>query len=182
MNLIINLIYIVCLWTGINNAPVYLTQSGTIQFKSEAPLETIEAKSNVLKGAVDGGNNTFAFTIDMNTFDGFNSPLQKVHFNENYLESKLYTKASFIGKIIEDVDLNSQGVQIIRAKGKLNIHGVEQERIIKCTLDIVGGNMKINANFSVMLKDHNITIPRIVYQKISEEIQVLVSAELKLQP
>ena len=182
MNLITNLFYIVCFWTSIIKAPVYLTQSGTIQFKTEAPLETIEAKSNVLKGAVDGGNNTFAFTIDMNSFEGFNSPLQKVHFNENYLESKIYTKATFIGKIIEDVDLNSQGLQTIRAKGKLNVHGVEQERIIKCTINIDGGTMKLNANFSVMLKDHNITIPRIVYQKISEEIKVLVSAELKLQP
>lgn len=182
MNILINLLLLITSWVSAPNAPVYLTQEGTIKFKSDAPLEMIEATSNELKGAVDGGNNTFAFTVEINSFKGFNSPLQLVHFNENYMESKTYPKATFIGKIIEEVDLNKPGEQTIRAKGKLTVHGIEQERIIKSTISVSGNVLKLTSNFTVILQDHNITIPRIVHQKIAEEIQVQVSAELKLQP
>ncbi len=69
------------------------------------------------------------------------------------------------------------GVYSIRAKGILNIHGVEQERIIKVDLRISKEVIYANANFTVLLQDHNITIPRVVFQKIAEEIKVNVNIE-----
>ena len=116
--------------------------------------------------------------MDVKTFEGFNSPLQREHFNENYMESKKYPKASFTGKIIEAIDFQKDGTYSIRAKGQLNIHGVEQERIIKSQLEVSGNKIKIQSTFSVPLSDHNITIPKIVYQKIAEEITITVDAEL----
>ncbi len=65
---------------------IFLIETGKISFKSEAPLELIQAVSNDLAGAINPANHTFAFTIPMNTFDGFNSALQKEHFRENERE------------------------------------------------------------------------------------------------
>ncbi len=42
--------------------------------------------------------------LKVNSFKGFNSALQKEHFNENYMESENFPYASFEGKIIEDID------------------------------------------------------------------------------
>ncbi|MEZ4888401.1 MAG: YceI family protein [Chitinophagales bacterium] len=153
--------------------------SGTIYFKSDAPLELIEAQSKSLKGIIDTKQRTFAYTVSIESFEGFNSPLQREHFNENYMETNLFPKATFSGKIIENVDFESDGVYEVRAKGKLNIHGVEQERIIKATLQINGGQMEVHSKFTVPLTDHNITIPRIVEQKIATEIYVEINAQFE---
>jgi polyisoprenoid-binding protein YceI len=97
----------------------------------------------------------------MNSFQGFNGPLQKEHFNENYIETGIYPDASFSGKIIEDDDLSKDGEYVVRAKGLLTVHGVSQERIIRSNLSVKQGKMKLNTSFTVLLVDHNIKIPRI---------------------
>lgn len=161
---------------------VYQCTTGSIQFKSEAPLELIEARSTQLLGAINPANQTFAWSVDVLSFSGFNSTLQREHFNENYLESSRYPKATFAGKIIEKIDFDKDGVYSVRAKGKLNVHGVEQERIIKGQLERKGRKLHISASFSVPLTDHNITVPKIVYQKIAQEILITVDADLVLKP
>lgn len=158
--------------------PVFRCETGKIAFKSDAPLEVIQAKSNKLRGILDPERNTFAWTVEIASFEGFNSPLQREHFNENYLETALYPKATFSGKIIETVNFSQNGSYAVRAKGKLNIHGVEQERIVKGQLDVNGSTVRLTAEFTVPLADHDIAIPKVVYQKIAEEIVVTVEAVL----
>lgn len=156
----------------------YKLAEGSVYFKSDAPLELIEAESGEIKGIIDVDKRTFAFTIPMNSFKGFNSALQREHFNENYLESVKFPNATFSGKIIEQTDLTKDGEYIVRAKGKLSIHGIEQERIIKSTVVVSDGKMKVTSRFTVLLKEHEIDIPRIVFQKIAEEIEVKITATL----
>ena len=62
---------------------VWIIQTGQIHFRSEAPLEVIEATSKELKGVIDTKNRTFAFTIDVKSFNGFNDLLQQNHIYEN---------------------------------------------------------------------------------------------------
>ena len=124
--------------SGLKSQPVtiYLTTSGRIDFRSDAPLEIIRASSNDLLGLIDISKNNFSFKVVIRSFQGFNSPLQKEHFNENYLESDKYPDASFKGKIIEDADLTVDGTYEVRAKGNLTIHNVTQERIIKSVVTV----------------------------------------------
>ena len=171
---------LVCLfiWSSSPAQNYYRVEDGTIDFRSDAPLELIEASSGNLRGIINPEDNTFAFAVKASTFQGFNSPLQREHFNENYLESKKYPEATFTGKIIEHIDLSKPGNYTIRAKGKLNVHGVEQERIIKSEVVSSGNTLEVSSNFTVLLEEHNIRIPKIVYQKIAEEIQVHIHATL----
>lgn len=162
-------------------APLFVAKNGSISFKSEAPLELIEARSGKMKGVINPAEQTFAFSVSNETFEGFNSALQREHFNENYMESAKFPNSSFSGKIIETIDFTTDGTHNVRAKGKLLVHGVEQERIIKATLQIRKGVITVSSNFTVPLADHNITIPKIVYQKIAEEIQVNINAVLQPQ-
>lgn len=158
---------------------LFQIQSGKAYFISEAPLEVIEATSDQLRGVIDTEKRTFAFAVKIRSFQGFNSPLQREHFNENYMESHRFPEATFSGKIIESIDFSRDGDYSIRAKGGLNIHGVERERIIKSNLKIEKGKMLIQSTFTILLEEHDISIPRIVFQKIAEEIKVLVEAELR---
>ena len=155
---------------------LFISEQGRVRFTSDAPLELIEAESGQLRGLIDTEARTFAFTIDMLSFQGFNSPLQREHFNEIYMETEKFPKSSFAGKIIEEVDFEMPGTYSIRAKGKLTVHGVEQERIIRCDLVVAEGSIDVDTQFSILLREHDIRIPRVFHQKIAEEIQVRARA------
>jgi len=157
---------------------VFNVSRGSIDFRSDAPLELIKASSSKLRGKFDPVRKQFAFTVKVNSFEGFNSPLQKEHFNENYMESDKFPDANFSGRIIEDIDITKDGVYTIRAKGNLVVHGVSKERIIKSQLTISGKQINIQSNFTVLLNDHNILIPKVVHENLASEIKVEVKAEL----
>lgn len=158
---------------------IYVARKSKVDFISDAPLELIKASSVKLQGLIDAEKRTFAFSIPAESFKGFNSPLQQEHFYENYMETKTHPASKFEGKIIEQIDFSLDGNYTIRAKGKLTIHGVEQERIIKVQMRIAKGIIYTDAAFTVLLQDHNIMIPKVVFQKIAEEIKVSVNAEFE---
>lgn len=152
---------------------------GRLQFKSDAPLEMIQAESKDLIGVIDTEKNAFAFSIYMNTFEGFNNPLQKVHFNENYVESEKFPKSTFSGKIIESIDYTKPGTYNVRAKGNLSIHGISAERTINAKLIIKADRtISIQSTFEVGLEDHEIQIPSIVNQKVAESIILDLNIDL----
>jgi len=157
------------------------TEKGEINFVSNAELELIKAVSNKLRGVVDLATNHFAFSVQVNSFEGFNSELQREHFNEKYIESEKFPRMTFRGKIIEQVDFSTDGIYEVRAKGDLDIHGQTQTRIIKSRIIIDEGLIRIEASFKVPLADHNISVPRIVNQKIATEIEVVLKANMMLQ-
>lgn len=157
---------------------IFSTRNGTISFRSEAPLEVISASSSKMEGVIDITAHTFAFTVSIRSFIGFNNGLQQQHFYENYMETDKYPTATFTGKIIEQVDLAVPGTYQVRAKGQLTIHGRSKERIIKTELITTGSEIRATTHFLVPLVDHEIEVPRIVNQKIAEEIEVKVEATL----
>jgi YceI-like domain len=157
---------------------IYITGNGSISFRSDAPLELIKASSKELKGAIDTEKKTFAFKVRIRSFEGFNSPLQREHFNENYLQSEKFPEAEFSGKIIEDINFAVPGKYTVRAKGIFLIHGIAQERIIKSELEIKDNSIFIKTAFTVLLNDHKILIPKVVNEKLANEIKVEVMAQL----
>jgi hypothetical protein len=167
-----------CLLLSAEAQNKFSTSTGEIKFVSKAQLELISAASNKMQGAIDPATNKFAFLVSIQSFEGFNSELQRKHFNENYLESEKFTTAKFSGKIIEQVDYSKDNSFEVRAKGELDIHGQKQTRIIKSKMTIKGNQIIIEAHFLVPLSDHSITIPKIVSQKIATEIEVDINSTL----
>src|SRR5690606_1209041 len=110
---------------------------------------------------------------------GFNSPLQREHFHENYLESFRYPEIVFSGKIIEDINLGKDGKHVVRAKGKLTIHGISVDRIIYANITVKNERIEITSDFKVALADHDIKIPRVVNDKLATEIFIVVKSTLE---
>lgn len=161
------------------SSTIFTARDGKAYFLSDAPLEMISATSNSLIGILSLEDRRFSFSIPVNTFEGFNSALQQTHFNDDYLETDIYPNATFKGKIIEEVDLSEPGSYRIRAKGKLDIHGLVHDRIIRCDLVVEAERISVKAQFTVYLDNHDIKIPSILNQKIAEEIQVEISFDMK---
>lgn len=160
----------------------FTISQGTIKFASKAQLELIQANSNQLQGIINPTSNQFAFLVNIKSFQGFNSGLQRQHFNENYMESEKFPVAKFSGKIIEQVNFTTDNTIEVRAKGELEIHGQKQIRIIKAKITVKGNQLAVEAHFLVPLSDHSITIPKIVSQKIATEIEVDINALLSQEP
>lgn len=171
-NLIFILLFLSAFPAHVQDEGVYITSQCHIEFISDAQLELIQAESDHVLGALNTNERSFAFRIPIREFEGFNTSLQKTHFNDEFMESDVYPNASFSGKIIEEVDLSVPGRYTVRAKGKLNIHGVVNDRIIRCRVTVADNSITVKGEFTVFLDDHNITIPSILNQKIAEEIKV----------
>ncbi len=115
----------------------------------------------------------------MKTFNGFNNPLQQVHFYENYLETTSFPESVFKGFIVESIDPKFRGKIRVRAKGDFTIHGVTKEMIIETNLDVREDAIIFSTDFKLRLDEFNIDVPNIVKQKIAETILVTVNGRLE---
>ena len=99
MKLIIT-IFCCFLFVAISNSQErYLTKNGAINFFSKTVLEDITADNNQVLSIVDATNGKMAISILMKSFL-FKKALMQEHFNENYVESDKYPKATFTGTIL----------------------------------------------------------------------------------
>ena len=154
----------------------YITKQGTISFFSHSIIEDIEAENNQILSIVDLENGAIAISTLMKSFM-FEKSLMQEHFNENYIESDEFPKATFSGKItnIEDL-INKEKVSI---EGNLTIHGISNEIKLVANIEIEGENVSLNGVFSVLVSDYDIKIPSVVRNNIAKTIEITFSLNHK---
>lgn len=158
-------------------AQLFSTAVGSISFFSKTPVENIEAQSAQTLSVLNVKTKDMAFSVGNTSFK-FQNKLMEEHFNEKYMESEKYPQSTFKGRINEDVDLTKDGEYTVTVTGKLNIHGVEQERTVPGTVLVKDGTITLGSMFKVKVVDHKIQIPKLVLAKIAEEIEVKIDAKL----
>lgn len=171
------IIITVCI-TTVANAQKYFTKSGNISFSSKAPLETIEAINNTVTCVLDT-KGTLDFIVQIKGFV-FSKALMQQHFNENYMESDKFPKATFKGTFdSKAISYNTNGVYSINVKGKLSIHGIDKD--INTIGVITVSQEKINAKsvFNITLSDYGITIADMAKGKIANDVTINVHAALQ---
>ena len=99
------------------------------------------------------------------------------HFNENYLESDKYPKASFKGKIndLSKANFTKDGVYTVEVSGDLTMHGVTNKISTPGTITVRSGIITAAADFKLKLADYKISIPKIVKDNIAEVIDIKLS-------
>ena len=159
------------------NAQVYVSDSCTVSFFSSAPLEDIEAVSNMPEGstysAFNSNNGGLFFKIPMKSFR-FENGLMEEHFNENYVESDKYPYASFKGTLIIEG-------QNAKAEGVFKVHGVEKERSFVGEWVKMREKRILKGAFIVKTRDHKIKIPKLLIRNIAEEIKVNIYCEFAVK-
>lgn len=148
-----------------------IDKAGKIRFFSEAPLEDIEATTNEALAALDMSSQQVAVSMWMKTFH-FDKSLMEEHFNENYVESDKYPKATFTGTLMQSVDYSKKGTIEVPVEGKMTIHGVTNpvKSIVK--LEISDKVIKAETVFVIAVADYKVKIPSIVIENIAEEVEV----------
>jgi polyisoprenoid-binding protein YceI len=162
------------------SAQSYMTEDGYVEFKSSAPLLTFKGISNHLTGLIDLDKNLVDFYVDLTTLDtGIN--LRNRHMRDSYLETDKYPFAEFTGTITSGFDYESEGEQAVTVQGDFTIHGVTKEMTITGTLKRVTDGLELNASWKVLLEDHNINKPRVVFYELADEQEVTIKGILKIQ-
>ncbi len=152
------------------------TKSASISFFSKAPLETITAVNNQVMAVLHPQTGEMQFSVIIKSFQ-FKKALMEEHFNENYLESHKYPKASFKGKITDMNKLNfaKDGTYAVTVMGDLTIHGVTKSVTVPGTISIKNGMASSSSKFNLKLADYNISIPRLVKDNIAETVELTVN-------
>ena len=119
---------------------LYTTRTGFIGFYSKTAMEDIKAENNQVFAVIDGGKKNIAFALLLKGFV-FTKELMQEHFNENYVESDKYPKASFNGTYTGDVPLNKDGVYKVLVKGNLTLHNVTKPVEAPATIEVKGGKL-----------------------------------------
>lgn len=159
-------------------AQKYIDKTTEVSFFSSTPMEDIDAKTSSAVSIIDASTGAMEFAVLIKAFQ-FEKELMQEHFNENYMESEKFPKASFKGKItnLSDVNFKQDGTYPVDIAGTLTIHGISKEVNVKGTVKVAGGKVTANSDFRVKPQDYKISIPKVVEEKIAEEIKVTVSAD-----
>lgn len=158
---------------------VFIDKSGTISFYSEAPLENIEAVHTSANAILNTSTNEVAFIVPIRGFK-FEKELMQEHFNEKYMESDKYPKATYKCSIVDTVSWNVPGVYTVNSTGILSIHGVEKEITEQGTFTVNGNKISLESEFKIAIADYNISIPKLLFQNIADT--VLVKMKTNFEP
>ncbi|MBL3655831.1 YceI family protein [Fulvivirga sediminis] len=151
-----------------------MDRHGKVKFFSEAPLENIEADNSQALAALDLSNGNVAVTMLMKSFH-FDKSLMEEHFNENYIESDKFPKATYKGvlKNFKKENLNSiQDSLKLSSQGELSLHG----KTNKVSPDVVfyknGNKLMAKTQFVIKIDDYDVKVPKMMIQNIAEEVLV----------
>ena len=174
-----NILYLILLFSFTSVAQgKYITRSGIIGFEASVPaFEEVKAKSNAATAIINTDNGEFAALVLVKSFR-FKNALMEEHFNENYAESGQFPKATFKGNV-SGLDLNSDRTSYT-ISGKLTFHGITKAlEDISLKISKSDGKIIITGEFVSKASDYNIEIPKIVSNKIAQD--VVVSFEFNLE-
>jgi len=152
------------------------TKNGNISFFSKTNMEDIKADNNQVMSVLNTQTGELQFSVLIKSFQ-FQKALMEEHFNENYLESGKYPKATFKGTIadIRKVNLTADGTYPVSVSGDLTMHGVTNKVTTKGKIVVTGGKITGNTIFSVALADYKIEVPKLVENNIAKNIEITVN-------
>jgi len=156
----------------------YFTINGYVNFFSHSPLEDITADNNQVLSIVDLSTNEVAIHVLLKSFM-FKKSLMQEHFNENYVESDKYPKSKFKGKM-SGYDPSNKAEQTVTLTGELSLHGKTKEVKTEALVTYKENELSMKGEFSVLVADFDIKIPRTVIDNIAKSIKV--SFDLKHGP
>jgi polyisoprenoid-binding protein YceI len=161
--------------TQASSQGLYICKNARVTLFSSAPIEDIKASTATGASVYNASTGELAFSLSISSFQ-FEKSLMQEHFNSDYMESDKFPKATFKGKIQEQVDISKDGTYPVTVTGDLTVHGVTQKRSVPGTITVKNGVISMSSEFMVKCADHHITIPSIVFHNIAEIIKMNVSA------
>ena len=156
---------------------IYTSDTSMVSFFSATPIEDIEAFNSASTSLLNVAKSEIVFRVPISGFQ-FEKPLMQEHFNENYMDSYQYPKATFKGNLDDFSMANLNTNNTFDLKGVLAIKGLEKNIQTSVTVKQKDNRMFVSGVFFVSPEDFDISIPSIVRDKIAKQIQIKIDYEL----
>ena len=167
-------------WVAGQEYHVDLDAENRVRFISQATIEDFEGVTDRVDGYVllgEGGltpgstaGSDFYLEVDLASIDT-GIGLRNRHMRDNYLETDRYPYATFSGSFASVEDAGN-GSYRVTGEGELGIHGVARDVEIPCTVSPSGRGYRVRCGFEVLLSDHDIEIPKVMFMKLANEIRL----------
>jgi len=154
---------------------LWFTRTGRIYFISHTDIIDIDANNYQVGSFLNVKTGEMVFSLLMKSFQ-FTLPLAEEHFNENYVESEKYPKATFKGKIagFDPVMIIPDKEYPVEVEGDLTMHGVTSGIREKGVLKKTGEGIRATSKFQVKLDTYKIKVPDIVKDRVAPVIPIEV--------
>lgn len=155
------------------SAQKLITKTGNIKFQASMPsYEEVAAENKSVSAVLDQSTGDFASLVLIKGFR-FKVALMEEHFNENYMESEKFSKATLKGKI-EDFDISkiTNTPKNFTLKGDLTIHGKTKPLTVIIKISKVMNGVNAIGSFEVKPEDFDIEIPSLVRKKVADKIKI----------
>jgi polyisoprenoid-binding protein YceI len=152
------------------------TKTASISFFSKTTIENIKALNNKVLAVWEIETGKIEFSALMKGFE-FEKALMQEHFNESYVESDKYPKATFKGVIenASSISFTTDKNYTVKVNGSLTMHGVTKQVSTVVIIRIKNGLASASTNFSLLLADYNIKIPKVVTDNINKSIDISIN-------
>lgn len=149
------------------------TKNGQVTFEASVPsFEEVKAMTKTASCVLNTANGEIASLILVKSFR-FKIALMEEHFNENYMESDKFSKATLKGKLLNfDEKKLTENFQTFTLDGKLDLHGKTVAVKIPVKIKKVKDVIEISADFKLNPADFDIKIPAAVSKKVAKEVDV----------
>ena len=168
--------FVLLLTINITFAQRYYTKTAQISFDAGTGLEDIIGVNKSSMTVIDVPTGQIQISTLIRGFE-FKSQLMQDHFNENYMETDKYPKATFSGVIVNmgSIDFKKNGTYAATVKGMLEIRGVKNPVETKAKFVVNGDNITATCEFVVLMSQYKINIPSLVADKLSKTAKINVN-------
>ena len=178
-NIVFLFLLLACM--SLNAQDKYFTKTGQIYFMSHTDAIDIDGNNRQVASFLNITNGELVFAVLIKSFQ-FTLATAAEHFNETYMESHKFPKATFKGKIknFENLDLKKAGVIQVEVEGILNIHGVSKNIVEKATLTVDKDQILAYSEFKANISDYEIKVPKVVEERVAKIVDIKI--EIKYLP
>ncbi len=150
-----------------------ITKTGNIKFQaSVASYEEVAAENKSTSAVLEQSSGDFAALVLIKGFQ-FKIALMEEHFNENYMESEKFSKATLKGKIENfDIAKITNTPANYTLKGDFTIHGKTKPLTVILKISKAANGVNVTGSFDVKPEDFDIEIPSLVRKKIADKVKI----------
>jgi hypothetical protein len=149
------------------------TKTGSVNFEASVPLfEEVKATNKTAFCVLNTKTGAITSTVLIKDFR-FKIPMMEEHFNDNYMKSADYPKATFKG-VIEGFNMNiiDTSPKEFKLRGILKLHGKSKNIYTIAILRKVDYKLEIISDFEVNSADFNIRIPDVLSLKVAKTVTI----------
>lgn len=158
------------------------TKANTAIFFGKITLGTLSGETSRIAGYVRWNNDDTTrgevlVRVDLGSLDT-GIGLRNKHMREKYLETDKFPFAEFRGRI-NDWKSSSNGLDKVRVKGTMKIHGIEKPFEQVVTVVKRENGLRVSTLFKLNILDFNIQQPRYLVVSMNPEVTVRAVFYLK---